>query len=159
MTESRKHKTMPWSLIVILLLIGTVLTGLGNMDRMIWNWTSYGQPVPGRVVEMHSRRTQPSDTYLTFLPRVTFTDPGGQPREMSVKQGSVHYDFRKGDRVTVLWRPETQTIAIDVPFKRQFGTSVMMWGFTLVGVAMLLTGIWFALQRLLARRKARDPQF
>lgn len=152
MTTSRKPNTMPWSLIVILLVIGTVIAGLGNIDRMIWSWTSHGEPLAGRVVEMHSRRTQPTDSYLTFLPRVAFTDPGGQPREMSVKQGSVHYDFRKGDRVTVLWRPDTQTIAIDVPFQRHFGTAVMMWAFTLVGGAMVAAALAFAVQRWRARR-------
>ena len=71
---------------------------------------------------MHSRRTQPTDTYLTFLPRVAFMDPGGAPREMSVKRDPTHYNFRKRDRVTALWRAESQSIAIDLPFKRLFGS-------------------------------------
>jgi hypothetical protein len=142
---------MPWSIIGICFAIGVGFLFLGNVDRIIWSLTQNGAHISGRVLDMHSRRTQPSDTYITFLPRVAFTDPGGVPREMSVKRGSTHYNFRKGDKVTVLWRAETQSIAIYVPFQRQFGTALVMWVFTIVGGAMFFASIWFTIMRGFAR--------
>lgn len=156
MAKGNKRSPTPWGIIGILFAIGVVLLFLGNIDRIIWSMTRDGAQVPGRVVAMHSRRTDPSDTFLTFIPRVAFTDPGGQEREMSVKRGSTHYDFRKGDRVTVLWRAQSQTIAIDLPFKRHFATSIIMWVFTLVGAAGLLASIVFTFGRWRARRRNRD---
>lgn len=156
MPKHSKSSPMPWGLIGVLFLIGVAFLFFGNIDRLIWAATRDGIHVPGRVVEMHSRRTQPTDTYLTFLPRVEFTDPGGQERVMSVKRGSVHYDFRKGDRVTVLWRPKTQSIAIDIPFQRHWGTSIIMWVFTLIGGAGLLASLWFTIGRWRARRPLRS---
>lgn len=142
-----KGGPMPWSLILIIFAIGATVLFLGNIDRLIWSMTRDGEQVAGRVVEMHSRRTQPTDTYLTFLPRVAFTDPGGVPREMSVKRGSSHYNFRKGDRVTVLWRAESQSIAIDLPFQRNLGTSLVLGAFTLIGAVMIPASLWFAFGR------------
>lgn len=152
---SSKSGPMPWSFILILFGIGTVILFLGNIDRLIWSLTRDGEAVAGRVVEMHSRRTQPSDTHLTFLPRVAFTDPGGIPREMSVKRGSTRYNFRKGDRVTVLWRAESQSIAIDLPFQRHFGTWIALGAFTLIGAAMILASLWFAFRRWRIGRASR----
>ena len=156
MARKSKSSPMPWGPIGILFAIGVVFLFLGNIDRLIWSATRHGEHVSGRVVDMHIRRTQSSDTYLTYIPRVAFTDPGGVEREMSVKKGSVHYDFRKGERVTVLWRPVSQTIAIDIPFQRHFGTSIVMWVFTLVGAAGFLASIWFTLGRFLARKRKKN---
>ncbi|RLJ59983.1 uncharacterized protein DUF3592 [Litoreibacter meonggei] len=155
MDEPKTRGIMPWSLILILFGIGMGLLFLGNIDRLIWSLTRDGEQVSGRVVDMHSRRTQPTDTYLTFLPRVAFTDPGGVPREMSVKRGSTHYNFRRGDKVTVLWRAESQSIAIDLPFKRHFGTWLVLGLTTLVGVAMVVASLWFAFGRWRAHRASR----
>ncbi len=155
MAKSGKASPMPWGPIAIFFLIGVCFLFLGNIDRLFWSATRHGEHVSGRVIDVHVRRTQPTDTYLTYLPRVAFTDPGGVPREMSVKQGSTHYNFRKGERVTVLWRPESQTIAIDTPFQRHFGTAIVMWLFTIVGGAMLLASIWFTLGRFFSRKKNR----
>lgn len=156
MAKGSKRSPMPWGPIGILFAIGVVFLFLGNLDRIFWSMTRDGAQVPGRVVDMHSRRTDPSDTYLTFIPRVEFTDPGGQKREMSVKRGSTHYDFRRGDRVTVLWRAHNQTIAIDLPFKRHFGTSIIMWFFTLMGAAGFLASIVFSLGRFRAWREKKN---
>ncbi len=158
MAKSSKRSPKSWGLIGIFFAIGVGFLFLGNIDRIIWSMTRDGAQVPGRVVDMHSRRTDPSDTFLTFIPRVTFTDPGGLEREMSVKRGSTHYDFRKGDRVTVLWRAENQTIAIDLPFKRHFATSIIMWVFTLVGAAALLASIWFSSGRWWANRSLKKQK-
>ena len=151
MSKSTGSGPAPWSLIAILFGIGLVLLFLGNIDRLIWSMTRDGEQVSGRVVDMQSRRVSPSDTYLTFLPRVEFTDPGGVPREMSVKRGSTHYNFRRGEKVTVLWRADSQSIAIDLPFKRHFGISILMWVITLLGAAMVLTSLWFTFGRWRAR--------
>ena len=151
MTKSSTRSVTPWGIIGICFAIGVGFLFLGNVDRIIWNLTQSGEQLSGRVVDMYSRRTQPTGTYLTFLPRVAFTDPGGVAREMSVKTGSTYYNFRKGEKVTVLWRSETQSIAIKVPFQRSFGTAIVMWVFTLIGAAMFLASIWFIILRGFAR--------
>ncbi|PTX56202.1 hypothetical protein C8N43_0855 [Litoreibacter ponti] len=148
-----KNTGAPWSMIIIAMAFGIVIVGLANMDRVIWNWTSHGERLPGQVVDLSSFRTSPGATYLTFVPRVKFTDPGGQPREMNVANGSRYYDFRLGDRVTVLWRAETQSIAIDLPFKRSFGMQIFLWGLTLVGLALLGFALWMALERVRLRKR------
>jgi len=133
----------PWPVIAICVAFGLIMIGLGNMDRVIWTQTSYGEKLPGQVIEMSSFRTSRDATYLTFVPRVKFTDPGGQDREMSVKNGSRYYEFRKGDRVTVLWRADSQSIAIDLPFTRSWGMQILLWGLTVLGVGMICLGLFF----------------
>ncbi|MEP3345234.1 MAG: DUF3592 domain-containing protein [Litoreibacter sp.] len=153
MAKRRNASPLGWGLIGILLGIGLVFLFLGNLDRIIWSFTNHGERVAGRVVDMHSSRIPASNTYLTYVPRVEFTDPGGQERVMSVSSGSSHYDFRKGDRVTVLWRPATQTIAIDIPFRRHFGMSIMLWGLTLLGLAAVFAAGWHLFGGIMHRRR------
>ncbi|EPX80221.1 DUF3592 domain-containing protein [Litoreibacter arenae] len=147
MPDYRKGVRPPWAVITLCFVLGLPLLGAGNADRVFWQLTSSGEPVPGRIVETRSHRVSPSDGYLTFTPRVEFTDPGGVLREMSVKSGSSHYNFRKGDRVTVLWRAQDQSIAIQVPFKRHLGLAAVMWTFTFAGAVMVLASIWFIVVR------------
>lgn len=145
----------PWPIIAICMAFGLIMIGLGNMDRVIWDWTSHGEKVSGRVLDVSSFRSSRDATYLTYVPRVSFTDPGGQAREMSVGNGSRYYNFRNGDRVTVLWRGETQTIAIDLPFKRAFSMSILLWGLTILGLAMIGLAVYFWIEGLRARRRAK----
>ncbi|SFR51257.1 DUF3592 domain-containing protein [Litoreibacter janthinus] len=152
-SDYRKEYVPPWGVIAICFALGLVFLGMGNADRVFWHLTSVGDPVPGRVVETRSHRVSPRDTYLTFTPRVEFTDPGGVQREMNVETGSSHYNFRKGDRVTVLWRAEDQSIAIELPFKRHFGLSILLWTFTLIGAGLVLLSFWFIFGRWRGRRR------
>lgn len=143
----------PWPVIIMCFAFGLIMIGLGNIDRVIWDWSSHGEPVQGRVLDVSSHRSSRDATYLTFVPRVSFTDPGGQAREMSVANGSRYYDFRNGDRVTVLWRAETQSIAIDLPFQRAFSMQILLWGLTILGVAMIGLGLFFWREGVQSRKR------
>ncbi|WP_298256596.1 DUF3592 domain-containing protein [uncultured Litoreibacter sp.] len=159
MTKATARPPKSWLTICGFLVVGVLLIFVGNVDRIIWNMSRDGAQVSGRVVEMRSIRNSPSDNFLTFLPRVEFTDPGGQERVMSVKRGSQRYDFRKGDRVTVLWRADSQTIAIDLPLKRHVAVSIGLWLLTFVGAALLLAFFVFSVGRIWSWRRKRDSNY
>ncbi len=141
------HHRPPWGVIAILLAIGVVFVGFGNADRLFWNWTSHGAKLPGLVVDVRSYRL-PDNTYPTYVPKIAFRDPDGKIRVMETKRGSVHYDFEREQPVRVLWRENSETIAIDLPFQRKLGTSIVMWVFTAVGAASWLGGIWLIMRRI-----------
>lgn len=155
MSKGKGAAPRSWLVVGICFALGVVLMSLGNVDRAIWSMSSYGEPVAGRVIDMHSIRATSGDPTLSFLPRVSFTDPGGIDREITVKAGSPDYNFRKGDRVTVLWRAENQTISIQLPFQRHWAVAIVMWVFTAVGIVLLLAAFWFVLLRIFLAWRAR----
>lgn len=144
---SRKEYRPPWGVIGVLLAIGIVFTGFGNADRLFWRLTSHGAELPGIVVDNRAYRG-PDQTYATYVPKVAFRDPAGQVRVMEVRRGSAHYDFEKDTPVRVLWRENSQTIAIDIPFERKLGTSIVLWLFTAIGMTCWLGAIWLLIRRI-----------
>lgn len=136
-----------WGLITLVLAIGIVFVGFGNADRIFWRMTSHGAKLPGLVTEVRSYY-QPDATYATYVPKIAFRDPAGQVRIMETRRGSVHYDFAKDQPVMVLWRENSDTIAVDLPFQRKLGTSIVMWLFTTVGCVTWSWGIWLIMRRI-----------
>ena len=121
-----EHHRPPWGFIAVLLVLGVAFVSFGNADRIFWRITSHGAKLPGVVVDVRAYR-QPENTYLTYVPKVAFRDPAGAIRIMETRNGSIHYDFENDQPVMVLWRKNSETIAIDLPFQRKLGTSIIMW--------------------------------
>lgn len=149
---------MSWGRIALCALAGVVMLGLGSVDRVLWSLSQSGVPVAAQVIETRSTRSASDPTVLLFTPRLSFTDPGGQPREMSVRDGSPRYDFRRGDRVTVLWRGQSQDIAIALPRDRPLAVTVLSWALLLAGAALVLAALWFTLKRFVAYRRNRPKR-
>ena len=140
-----------WGRITVFLLVGIVFVGFGNADRVFWKLTSHGAQLPGLVVDVRSYRL-PEQTHLTFVPKVAFRDPSGQVRILETRTGSAYYDFEIDQPVRVLWRDNSETIAIDLPFQRRIATSVVLTLFSAIGLVAWCWGIWLIMRRIMQVR-------
>jgi len=130
-----------WGAISLMLAMGVSLVAFGNLDRVFWTLTSNGAQVPGLVLDVRSYR-QPETSFQTYVPRVAFRDPTGKIRIMETARGSVHYNLLPEQTVLVAWEPGAETVAIDVPFRRETATSVIMSLVTALGLTFWLGGVW-----------------
>lgn len=136
-----------WGVIATLLVLGIGLVGFGNGDRVLWKLTSHGATTPGVVLDVRSYRG-PDDVFVTYVPKVAFRDDGGALRIMEVSEGSLRYALAPDQPVYVAWQRENGTIAIDVPFKRKFATSVVLSLLTAIGLTAWLYSIWLIGRRI-----------
>ena len=139
-----------WGAIAVMLAVGVSLVAFGNLDRVFWKMTAHGAQEPGIVLDVRSYRL-PETGYQTYVPRVAFRDPAGKIRIMETQRGSVHYDLLPEQAVLVAWEPGAETVAIDVPFRRETATSVIMSLVTALGLTFWLGGIWLLLRRISGR--------
>ncbi len=139
-----------WSIISMVLLFGVGLVGFGNGDRLLWNLTSNGANLSGIVVDVRSYR-RAEDTFVTFVPKVAFRNEDGAIYVREVSEGSRRFDLEVDQPVYVLWDKEKGTVAIDVPFKRQFMTSMILNLLTALGITAWVCGICLIGRRLVHR--------
>ena len=139
-----------WGAIALMLAMGVSLVAFGNLDRVFWKITAQGGTLPGLVLDVRSYRS-PEMPHETYVPRVAFRDTDGNIRIMETQRGSVHYNLPAEQPVLVAWQPPQETVSIDVPFRRQAATSLIMSLFTALGLTIWLGGIWLLLRRVLRR--------
>lgn len=136
-----------WGAVAVMLAVGVSLVAFGNLDRLFWKMTSNGATLAGIVLDVRSYR-QPETGYQSYVPRVAFRDPDGKIRIMETQRGSVHYDLPPEHPVLVAWQPTKELVAIDVPFRRETVTPVIMSLVTALGLTFWLGGIWLLLRRV-----------
>lgn len=146
-----------WGAISLMLALGVSMVAFGNLDRVFWTLTSNGAQVPGLVLDVRSYR-QPETGYQSYVPRVAFRDPEGRIRIMETQRGSVHYNLLPEQAVLVAWEPGAETVAIDVPFRRETVTSVIMSLVTALGLTFWLGAIWLLLRRVFSRISGRGAR-
>lgn len=135
-----------WGVIALLLAMGVVFVGFGNADRVFWRMTAHGGTVPGLVVDVRSYRP-PESAHALHVPTVAFRDDAGKIRVMEPARGARRLAFEVDQMVLVEWRAATQTIAVDLPFRRTLVTSIVMSLFTAIGVVAWGGGIWLIFRR------------
>jgi hypothetical protein len=139
-----------WGAIAVMLAVGVSLVAFGNLDRVFWRMTLSGASLPGLVLDVRSYRAPETD-FETYVPRVAFRDLEGKIRIMETQRGSARYDLAPEQPVLVSWTPPQETVAIDVPFRRETVTTVIMSLFTALGVTSWLGGILLLLRRVSGR--------
>lgn len=150
-TRKEGAKTLPsWGLIGSLVVIGIVLVGFGNADRVFWRLTSQGAQMPGIVTEVRSYRP-PDSAALTYVPKVAFRDDHEKLRILEPSDAPTHYPFKPNQRVLVDWRKDSETITVDLPLQRGPVTSTALWLLTAVGLSCWAWGSWLILRRIILK--------
>ncbi len=137
-----------WALIAFCLVIGLVLVGFGNADRLLWRATAHGGDLPGVVVGLRSYRLPEEGGALVHIPQVAFRDADGKLRIREVREGQVPVRLSPDQPVAVLWEPESKRIAIDMPFRRHPMTSIILSLLTALGITAWLCGIIYLVRRI-----------
>ena len=139
-----------WLLISLTLAVGIIFVTFGNVDRLFWKATSNGATLPGLVIDVRSYR-HPDTSLATYVPKVAFRDHSGVVRIRETARSSIHYDFKQDQPVLVAWNAAEDTVAIDLPFRRERITSLVMWLFSATGLTAWIGGIWLLIQRIRLR--------
>lgn len=138
----------PWVLIILMLTVAIFFITAGFSDRIFWHLSSQnGLRIDGVVTDMHSYRNE-DNSYLKYMPTVTFIDPHGQRQNMQVKNASWRFNFKPGERVTVLWRANGKKISIYTKFKRPLGQAIILSIFVIIGFIFLCSSTYMMLHRM-----------
>ncbi|MEM9581946.1 MAG: hypothetical protein AAGA08_02420 [Pseudomonadota bacterium] len=129
-----------WGTVSLVLLFGVAMVGFGNGDRVLWAVTSHGAQLPGVVLDVRSTRGA-EDAAVSYIPKVAFRDPSGTVRVMEALTAPMPYRIATDAPVLVAWDSGSTELRIDVPFKRQPATSVILSLLTVLGVLSWLCGI------------------
>jgi hypothetical protein len=126
-----------------------VLVGLGllawgvQVSGAMWRLELSGARAPGVVRSFEASRDDPNSLALAYHAVVTYTIAGGQRVSFKDHRGSTSPQFRVGEAVTVLYRPDLPGSAIiDRGIWNWLGAValyVLGGVFTLLGVAAMRT--------------------
>ncbi|WP_206613484.1 DUF3592 domain-containing protein [Parahaliea mediterranea] len=122
------------------------VTGLLMLGGAVWGYLNtqdfiaHATRAEGEVIDLVRSRSSDSTTYR---PVVTFTSADGRKVEFTSSSGSNPPSFHRGEKVTVLYRPETPERARIESFFSLWGLALILGGmgtiFTLVGGGIIAT--------------------
>ncbi len=135
----------------VFMLVGlAMLAGAGWLYRGERTFVSRAATVQGTVVDLV--RT-PGSKKTTFRPTVRFETADGEAVEFTSSVGSNPPSYRRGERVEVLYLPESPREAKLHDYFSLWGPATVVGG---IGAALFLIGLGITLFAVLQRRKEED---